>query len=346
MTSINYTSIPPGEYVLKIVAKNRFNQLTVNPYEIRITVIPPFWKTKLFYFSVISFILFIFFIYVRIREKSLRTKKNILEKIVNERTQEVVHQKNIIEEKQKEIIDSINYARRIQNTILAPHEFLEANLPNHFVYYNPKDIVSGDFYWAAKRNETFYLAICDSTGHGIPGAFMSLLNIGFLSEAIIEKGIEKPNEIFNYVRQQLIDNINKDGQRDGFDGILACFNQERKQITYAAANCAPLLIRNNQLIEQKEDRMPVGIGERKEDFKLYTIDVEVGDRIYFYTDGYADQFGGTRGKKFKYRQLNDLLLANNLKSLDEQKNILMETFESWRGNLEQVDDVCIIGIQI
>lgn len=278
------------------------------------------------------------------------TEKN---DIIIKQSQYTEKQKHIIEEKQKEILDSINYAKRIQYTLLAHEDFLKENLPAHFTYFNPKDIVSGDFYWAAKHNGKFYLAVCDSTGHGVPGAFMSLLNIGFLSEAINEKGIEKPNEIFDYVRLKLTNTISKEGQKDGFDGILICVDAVSKQITYAAANNAPILIAGAstgsataQFIELEADRMPVGVGERKENFKLYTIDANHGDMLYLYTDGYADQFGGPKGKKFKYKQLNELLLANYTKPLNEQHTVLKSTFENWQGDLEQVDDVCVIGIRI
>jgi serine phosphatase RsbU (regulator of sigma subunit) len=258
----------------------------------------------------------------------------------------LVEDKNlIIEEKQKEIIDSINYAKRIQYSLLAHKDFLNTNIPNHFIYFNPKDIVSGDFYWATKNDNKFYFAVCDSTGHGVPGAFMSLLNIGYLSEAINEKGIQQPNDVFNYVRQRLIDNISKDGQKDGFDGILICVDLKSKLITYAAANNKPILISKSIMQELPTDRMPVGVGERKENFKLYNIEVKNEDVLYLYTDGYADQFGGERGKKFKYKTLNELLFTNHIKPLKEQQMIIKETFETWRGNLEQVDDVCVVAIR-
>ena len=272
----------------------------------------------------------------------------------------IASQKAAIEEKQKEIVDSINYAKRIQYTLLAHEEFLKENLPDHFVYFNPKDIVSGDFYWATKHNNKFYLAVCDSTGHGVPGAFMSLLNIGFLNEAINEKNIDKPNEIFDYVRLKLINSISKEGQQDGFDGILLCFDPaipsqgeapgvRSTRITYAAANNAPILIKNGpaaELIEAYANRMPVGVGERKENFTLHTIEAKSGDMLYLYTDGYADQFGGPKGKKFKYKQLNELLVTLQNKPLNVQKTELNNSFENWKANLEQVDDVCVIGIKL
>jgi len=286
---------------------------------------------------VVVFSIFIF--------RSLQRNKKA-NKIITQQKKEVEKQKEIVEEHQKEILDSINYAKRIQYTLLAHADFLKANLPEHFVFFNPKDIVSGDFYWATKKDDKFYIAACDSTGHGVPGAFMSLLNIGFLSEAINEKGIVATNEVFNYVRQRLTDTISKEGQQDGFDGILVCFDKTNNTISYSAANNAPILVSNGTLIDLPADKMPVGIGERKQDFTLHTLDYKKGDTLYLYTDGYADQFGGPKGKKFKYKPLNEMLIANSSKSLQEQSKELQQTFSSWKGNLEQVDDVLIIGIKL
>lgn len=293
------------------------------------------------YSFTIAFILVsisLFFVFKNYRDKKkanseLEEKNDLIEK-----------QKEVVEEKQKEILDSINYAKRIQQTLLAHDSFLEQNLPDHFVFFKPKDIVSGDFYWATKKNGRFYLAVCDSTGHGVPGAFMSLLNINLLNEAINEKIISDPNEIFNYVRQSLVQNLSQDGQKDGMDGIL--FSMEGTKLNYASANNAPLLISKGSIIELPKDKMPVGLGERKEDFKLYDINASKGDMLYLYTDGFADQFGGEKGKKFKYKPLNQLLVDISDRPLSEQKQKLGSVFEDWKGNLEQVDDVCIVGIRI
>ncbi|MES2762832.1 MAG: tetratricopeptide repeat protein [Bacteroidota bacterium] len=258
---------------------------------------------------------------------------------------EITIQKHLVDEKQKEIVDSINYAKRIQYTLLANDTMLSENLKEYFVFFKPKDIVSGDFYWAAEHNDKFYLAACDSTGHGVPGAFMSLLNIGFLSEAIKEKNISDPHEILNFVRTRLIDSISKDEQKDGMDGILICVDKRTGKITYAAANNEPVLLKNNAMITLPKNKMPVGKGEKTDSFTLYTVDSQSGDILYLYTDGYADQFGGPKGKKFKYKPLNDMLLDINGLSLDKQKEILSAAFDKWKGNLEQVDDVLIIGIK-
>lgn len=273
-------------------------------------------------------------------------------KIIQIQKQVVEHQKHIAEESRNEILDSINYAKRIQYALLAHDDVLTKNLDQYFVLFKPKDIVSGDFYWATEHNNKFYLAVCDSTGHGVPGAFMSLLNIGFLSEAIKEKNIEEPNEILNYVRKRLIESISKDQQQDGMDGILVCFDHDLlnqngvSNITYAAANNEPVIIRDNQVMLLPKDKMPVGKGEKIESFNLHTIDCKKGDVLYLYTDGYADQFGGEKGKKFKYKPLNELLLNSSSLSLLQQKDILNNTFSNWKGNLDQVDDVLIVGIRV
>jgi serine phosphatase RsbU (regulator of sigma subunit) len=276
----------------------------------------------------------------------LRHMNHTLEEKVEERTAEVVKQKNVIEEKQKEIVDSIMYAKRIQATILASETFLNKNLPEHFVYFKPKDIVSGDFYWATLKDNRFYLATCDSTGHGVPGAFMSLLNISFLNEAITQKNIEQPNEIFNHVRKRLIKNISKEGGKDGMDGILLCIDLKTNHYTYSAAHNKPIVISNGAINEYHADKMPIGIGVREDNFSHNALPLKKGDILYMYTDGYADQFGGPKGKKFKYKQLNELLLTNSHLSMEDQKKIINETFDSWKGDLEQIDDVCVIGIRV
>jgi len=277
--------------------------------------------------------------------KEYNQKKKANKIIVNQK-KEVEEQKQLIEEKQTEIIDSINYAKRIQFTLLANTELLKNNLSDSFVCFKPKDIVSGDFYWATKKGNLFYLAVCDSTGHGVPGAFMSLLNISFLNEAINEKNILKPNEILNHVRDRLIENISKDGGQDGMDAILLCIDKSNNSITYAAANNTPIIISNGRLIELEKDKMPVGKGEKNIPFILRNMDAQKGDIIYLYTDGYADQFGGPKGKKFKYKNLNNLLLQTSSQSMKQQKNTLETEFSTWKGDLGQVDDVCLIGIKI
>jgi serine phosphatase RsbU (regulator of sigma subunit) len=298
--------------------------------------------------------------------KSLQTNRK-KSKIISAQKLEVEKQKELIEEKQKEIVDSITYAERIQKPLLAKKEHILEYFTDCFVVFKPKDIVSGDFYWATKVNsseigvraatqinpllqtsnsELFYLAVCDSTGHGVPGAFMSLLNTGFISEAIKEKGIVNPNEVFNYVRSRLVESISNGGQQDGFDGVLLCFDKQKNKMSYAAAHCKPIIISNENILELPTDKMPVGKGERNDTFKLHQFDLKKGDTIYLYTDGFADQFGGLNGKKFKYLKLKELLQKHSQKSMAEQQQILEAEFVNWRGQLEQTDDVTIIGLRV
>ncbi len=362
-TTAVFGNIYEGSYTFKLKACSP-DGIWSEPVLYTFKVLPPWYRTWWMYFSYLLIVLSGLVLFFRWRTASLRKEKELLEQTVKERTAEVVEQKDLlveqkdlIEEKQKEIVDSINYAKRIQYTLLANDEMLLQNLKDHFVLFQPKDIVSGDFYWAAsvvvddelivgseKIPTRFYLAVCDSTGHGVPGAFMSLLNISFLNEAIIEKNIKQPNEILNHVRQRLIESISKDGAQDGMDGILVCI--ENDKITYAAANNAPVIVRDNAVINLPADKMPIGKGEKGISFTHFTIEAKPGDMLYFYTDGYADQFGGPKGKKFKYKQLDELLISIHKKPMEEQKQILTETIEKWKGSLEQVDDILIIGMRI
>lgn len=263
-------------------------------------------------------------------------------------------QKDMIEEKQKELLDSIHYAERIQKTLLANTELINHFVPENFILFKPKDIVSGDFYWATHKSinikgiekDAFYLIVADSTGHGVPGAFMSLMNISFLNEAINEKNIHEPNEILNHVRSRLISSM--EGRQDGMDAaiIRVIKNGAETEIVYAAAHNGPVLIKNNELIHLPCDKMPVGKGMSESPFTKHHINVSKGDILYLYTDGYPDQFGGEKGKKFKYKQLEHLLLKNHSLPLTEQVKLLEEQFVGWKGDLEQIDDVCIVGIKV
>ncbi len=377
-TFATFGNIYEGSYTFKLKAQSP-DGVWSEPVMYTFTVLPPWYRTWWMYLSYLLVVLSSIGLFFKWRTASLIKEKEVLEHTVKERTAEVVVQKELIEEKQKEIVDSINYAKRIQYTLLAKDEILQQNLKDHFVFFQPKDIVSGDFYWATKAvgseesgvkseeleignkklkdierspfsilqtpdSERFYLAICDSTGHGVPGAFMSLLNISFLNEAITEKNIKQPNEILNYVRQRLIESVSQDGAQDGMDGILLCF--ENDKITYAAANNAPVIVRDNLVIDLPTDKMPIGKGEKNSSFRLHTIDTQKGDMLYFYTDGYADQFGGPKGKKFKYKPLENLLISIHRQPMEEQKQTLLSTIENWRGDLEQVDDILLIGMRI
>ncbi len=288
----------------------------------------------------------VFFIIVLVLSVNrYRIKQNSYIKL-NEYKNQLIVQKEKIELTQKEIIDSINYAKRIQSSVLTPKGFIDNFVQSNFILFKPKDIVSGDFYWATQKDNYFYLAVCDSTGHGVPGAFISLLNVAFLSEAINEKNIMEPHLVFNYVRERLKGSVSKDGQSDGFDGILLRIDCNTKDVVYAAANSGPVLIIDNAIVELPKDKMPVGQYEQMTSFNLFKIDNHHNNMMYLYTDGYADQFGGTKGKKLKRKQLNDYLKSIHQSPITEQHEKLDDFFVNWKGDLEQVDDICIVGIKI
>lgn len=226
-----------------------------------------------------------------------------------------------------------------------------------FILYKPKDIVSGDFYYAlshkaaSSKNEMFYICTADCTGHGVPGAFMSMLGVSSLNESIIEKNISMPNEILNDIRNSIIASLNPEGSdeeaKDGMDCVLCAYDFENMVLHVAAANNPIWIVRKGELEELKPDKMPVGkYGDELKPFSLQTVALQKGDIIYTFTDGYADQFGGPKGKKFKYKQLEEKILANHNLPMEKQKKNLGEVFENWKGNMEQVDDVLVIGIRV
>ncbi|MGZ4043482.1 MAG: PP2C family protein-serine/threonine phosphatase [Bacteroidia bacterium] len=225
-----------------------------------------------------------------------------------------------------------------------------------FILYKPKDIVSGDFYYAISHkpanspNELFYMCTADCTGHGVPGAFMSMLGISYLNESILEKNLIHPNQILDNMRNGIIASLNPEGSeeesKDGMDCVLCAYDFANMRLEFAAANNPLWLYRNGQLTEYKADKMPVGKYGELAPFKNQVIDLVKDDIIYTFTDGYADQFGGPKGKKFKYKQLEDVIKSIAHESMEAQKEKLNHAFENWRGDLEQIDDVCVIAVKI
>ncbi|MCX6311281.1 MAG: tetratricopeptide repeat protein [Bacteroidetes bacterium] len=264
-------------------------------------------------------------------------------------------QKIIVEEKNKSITDSINYAERIQSALLTQKETWEEIVPEYFILFKPRDVVSGDFYWAYSSNAYAVWCAADCTGHGVPGAFMSVLGMSFLDEIVSGKKIFSTGLILNLLREKIIHALEQRGreirQRDGMDISIFSWNKKNNTIEFSGANNPAVIIRKsvagNEVIFLEADKMPVGVhsGDLK-DFGKRDFQLQKGDALYCFTDGYADQFGGEKGKKFKYKQLEEKLLAVSAMKMSEQKNVLDKTFEDWKGNLEQLDDVCVIGIRI
>ncbi|HCA82862.1 MAG TPA: hypothetical protein DEP18_03680 [Flavobacteriales bacterium] len=275
-----------------------------------------------------------------------------LEYKVRERTAEVVKQKEVIEEKNKHITDSIVYAKRIQEAILPPEDVFKLHLRNSFVLYKPKDIVSGDFYWIERKENKILFAVVDCTGHGVPGAFMSIIGYNGLNQIVNEYNITQPAEILNNLNRIISATLKQRAEeskiRDGMDLSVCSIDLENHKLEYAGANNPIFIVRNNEVIEVKADKQPIGNFVGEEDFRFTNkeIDLLPNDRLYVFSDGYADQFGGPRGKKLKYSTFRDLLIENCDLPMEEQKRVLDQMFETWRGDLEQIDDVCVIGVGI
>ncbi|MBN2663735.1 MAG: response regulator [Bacteroidales bacterium] len=288
--------------------------------------------------------------------------------IIAQNYKHLEQQKQEIEFQNNEITAGINYASRIQNALLPSKKTRYNYLPNHFLIWQPKAIVSGDFFWMKKIREYVITAIVDCTGHGVPGAFMSLLGITFLNEIVNEQNISSPNIILNTLRKQLKIALGQNGAdsetKDGMDVALISLNIEQKKLHYSGANNSIYIIRNKELpkIEAEKikisynnnyylyqiihDSMPIGIYHIEHDFSLQDIDILEGDQIYAFTDGFIDQFGGKNNKKFKSKQFKKLLLDNCHKEINEQKKSICETFKDWKSNNEQVDDILIMGFKI
>jgi serine phosphatase RsbU (regulator of sigma subunit) len=290
-------------------------------------------------------LLLAFSIYVFNRNKNTQQKNKIIER-----------QKAIVDEKQKEIIDSITYAKRIQIALLKEEEHVSLHLPEHFVFYKPKDIVSGDFYWSLEksfnRQRYWYLTVADCTGHGVPGAFLTMLGTSFLNEINAVPELLSPAEIMEQLRSRIIKDLNQTGRigdnKDGMDMAIMRMNLSTYELEWSGANNPLWIIKNGgrDLIEIKADKQPIGYADVLLPFTNHKVQLNKGDELVMFTDGYADQFGGDKKKKFKRSQLKELMLANYSRSPDQQKQVLESVFEEWKGDLEQIDDVCVIGIKI
>ncbi len=298
-------------------------------------------------------LLLAFFIYRGYRQK--QTAEILLE----EKNRLIEEQGQLVQEKNKNITDSINYAQRIQSSILPPDRLVNELLPDSFVLYLPKDIVSGDFYWMEKSKDKVVFAAVDCTGHGVPGAMMSVLGFNLLSQAVNERGLTKPSDILRHldagVNTMLRQSTETNTVKDGMDLALCTLDIEKKELQYAGAYNGLWVVKgangqeaNRQLVEIKADKSPIGVNVDGvvDNYTNHTLQLEKGDCIYIFSDGYADQFGGPRGKKFKYKAMKELLLSINGQTMKEQKRTMEKALMDWKGGLEQVDDVLVIGVRI
>jgi len=268
-------------------------------------------------------------------------------------------QKVKIEEQHKKILSSINYAQVIQNAVLPSTDFLNQFIPENFIVHIPRDIVSGDFYWITQVGNQVVIAAGDCTGHGVPGAFMSMLGIAYLSEIFYTLSFApeiKADTVLNKLRKRIKIALHQDNPRDnvsdGMDMALCIINLETREMNYAGANIPLFLVRfnettrQNELLEYKPDRMPVAIHVKERPFTSHVIKLKTNDLIYLASDGYADQFGGKNNSKLKKKGFKNLLLKNSHKNMPEQKELLLNAFTEWKATCRQVDDVMVIGLKV
>ncbi len=348
-----YSNLPAGHYTFRVMACNSAGVCSKEPMSFSFFITPPFWKTWWFYVLITVSGLIIVFAYIKIRERSLIIEKKILEEKVRERTAEVVEKNIELDEKNKDITASIRYAKRIQDAILPPNDYVKTYLPKTFILFKPKDIVSGDFYWLQDKKDQILFAAVDCTGHGVPGAFMSIVGHNAIDQIVAEQGLTKPSEILDALNKSVSDTLRQSNSednsvKDGMDLSLCAFNRRTNMMEYAGAFNPFWMIRNGEFIEIKGDKFPIGNlkkGENKK-FTNHSIPLQVGDTIYVFSDGFADQFGGPLGKKYKYSAFRNLLLQIQHLPMEEQGELLDQAIEDWKGNLEQVDDILVIGTRL
>ena len=294
-----------------------------------------------------------FFIFRGLQQKQ---KANIAleekNRIIEEQKQTVEHQKHVVEEQNKDIMDSIRYAERIQAAILPPEKQWYNIFAQSFVFYKPKDVLSGDFYWIEQKGDLIFVAAADCTGHGVPGALISIVNYNLLNKAVLEKDLNNPADILNYVNHQLTLALHQTFQessvKDGMDISLCVLNTKTFELQFAGANNPIYIIQQNELKQINADKFPVGafIEEQVQSFTTKTFQMQKNNLLYLFSDGYPDQFGGEKGKKFMSKNLKELLINNAHLPMPEQKQLLESTFINWVGDLEQVDDVTVIGVRL
>ncbi|MEN8121084.1 MAG: SpoIIE family protein phosphatase [Bacteroidota bacterium] len=313
------------------------------------------------------------------KDKTIKTQNEELEKLVNqlkeyseeleekvkERTTEVVRQQNVLKKnlekiellnqelknKNISITDSIEYAKLIQDALLPPEAYINELLHDNFILFKPKDIVSGDFYWVRQINEYIIIIAADCSGHGVPGAFMSMLGISFINEIVRKREITQANQVLNELRKEVKKTLRQTGKKgqplEGMDMAICVINTKNNSMQYAGAYNSLYMIRNNKLDEIVADRMPVGMYLKEEHtFTNHNIEIQTGDIFYIYTDGYADQFGGEKNNKYSIKAFRSLLIDIHQKTMIEQRRILNQTIENWKKGQDQLDDILVMGFRV
>jgi len=347
-SEFSFPMIFPGRYYLHVRARDILGKVS-NEFVLSFTIRPPFWLTWWFLGICGLILVSLVFLIIKLRVRKLQRDKRILEEKVRERTAEIQRQKNEIEIQKQEIMDSIHYAQRIQSAVLPTTERINHILPENFILFLPRDIVSGDFYWMTRQDNYSIFAAVDCTGHGVPGAFMSMLGVSFLNEIVNKTRELKANTILEQLRTLVKTTLSQSDaseSKDGMDIALCVMNHKTLNLQYAGAFNPLYLIRKKELQEFKADRMPIGIYHGKEtSFTNYEIKLQKGDCLYIFSDGYIDQIGGDSGKKFLSKTMKNTLLEIHHESMPKQKEILNGILTRWMGKYQQVDDILIIGIR-
>ncbi len=338
-----YTNLYEGDYTFHVRAMDVYGNVS-HEATYSFSINPPWYRTI---WAFIGYILF----FVTFVWAAIRVSTRSLKRIIKEATAEIQQQKDELEEKNRNIIDSIRYAQRIQEAVIPSEGQFKQVFKDSFILWRPRDIVSGDFYWMMRRDKQVYVTAADCTGHGVPGAFMSIMGISFLNQITGLTETQNAADALNMLRHNVITSLNKEGSvtatKDGMDIALCIIDYEKLRMDYAGAYNPAYIIREGELIEIKADRMPIGVHERDNvPFTNKTFDLKEGDLIYLFSDGYIDQFGGPKGKKFMSKRFKRLLLEIHTLPMEQQKEKLWQTILEWRGEIEQVDDIIILGIRI
>jgi serine phosphatase RsbU (regulator of sigma subunit)/ligand-binding sensor domain-containing protein len=357
-----YNNLPPGEYEFIYKAKGK-NNIWGYTESYNFSIRKAWYNTWLF--RILLLVLFIAgtYLFYILRIRTIKAQNERLELQVRERTHELEianteieaqrdfarYQRDQIAQQQKSIMDSIHYAQTIQKSLLPSTQTLKSKLPEHFILFKPREIVSGDFYWYSEQEKHYYVAAADCTGHGVPGAFMSMLGMALMNEIVNKHRDIDPDSLLNELRQQIVETLHQKGDpsaaKDGIDMVVCKIDRENRHMVFAGANNALYHVRNRKLTEYKTDKMPVSVHIIMRPFTGHELHLKPGDSVYLFSDGYADQFGGPRGKKFKYQSFKRLLASISGKAMHEQALQLDREFEQWKGKNEQVDDVVVIGLK-
>ncbi|PLX22857.1 MAG: hypothetical protein C0599_05360 [Salinivirgaceae bacterium] len=346
-----YTGLPPGDYVFVVQGTNN-DGIWSDPLRLTLIIHPPWYRTIVAYISYVVFTILFIVLFIRYRERKLKEEKRILEEKVKERTIEIRKQRDEIAEQKKDITDSIHYASRIQSALLPSDEFAKDVLSSYFILFKPRDIVSGDYYWLTQIGNKTIVVAADCTGHGVPGAFMSMLGVAFLNEIVVRDGTISSDKILNRLRDYVIKSLKQTGEeggsKDGMDIALTIINHDTLEAQFSGAYNPLLILRDGEIETIKADKMPIGYHIKVDSpFTSKNVKLQKGDRLYTFSDGYPDQFGGEKGRKFMSKRFKQLLIDTGNLTMEEQKEVLDKEIEAWMGDEHsQIDDILVIGVEI